>query len=135
MEVLCPCCSGERYTHCCKILHDGGYAKDARELMRSRYSAYALHLPKYIIRTTHPNNPNYQDNLLAWEQEIMEYCSRTEFHQLEILEFDNSLPESHVTFIAHLEQEHLNRKMTEKSSFQMVGPQWLYRDAEYVNFE
>lgn len=51
----CPCGSGAGYATCCEPLHDG--ARDtatAEELMRSRYTAYAMGLADYLFRTWHP---------------------------------------------------------------------------------
>lgn len=47
----CPCGSGYCYEQCCAIYHSGGDAPSAELLMRSRYSAYALGLEAYLLRT------------------------------------------------------------------------------------
>ena len=52
--LKCPCGSQDSYKNCCKPLHRGEPAKSAVQLMRSRYSAYALSLPDYIIATPSP---------------------------------------------------------------------------------
>lgn len=51
----CPCGSGLRYVSCCQLLHHGQSAKSAEALMRSRYSAYVLHLEPYLLATWHPD--------------------------------------------------------------------------------
>lgn len=51
----CPCESGKSYQACCEPLHLGQPAKTAEALMRSRYSAYVLHLENYLLRTWHPS--------------------------------------------------------------------------------
>ena len=39
----CPCCSGTPYADCCEpVIRGRRQAATAAELMRSRYSAYAL---------------------------------------------------------------------------------------------
>ena len=50
----CHCESGKSYQACCEPLHLGQPAKTAEALMRSRYSAYVLHLEDYLLRTWHP---------------------------------------------------------------------------------
>lgn len=50
----CPCGIG-RYDQHCGPLHAGTPAADAEALMRSRYSAYALGLPDYLLSTWHPS--------------------------------------------------------------------------------
>jgi SEC-C motif-containing protein len=42
------------YSACCEPFHDGQAATTAEQLMRSRYSAYALGRTDYVFRTWHP---------------------------------------------------------------------------------
>ena len=54
----CPCSSGKPYNECCGPLLDRSTtAKTAKQLMRSRYSAYALggH-GDYLLETWHPDS-------------------------------------------------------------------------------
>lgn len=51
----CPCGVGARYRDCCGRLHRGeGSAETAGELMRSRFSAFAVEDEAYLLRTWHP---------------------------------------------------------------------------------
>jgi SEC-C motif domain protein len=51
----CPCGSGLPLGECCGRLHDGSAAAaTAEQLMRSRYSAFALGVPGYLLETWHP---------------------------------------------------------------------------------
>lgn len=51
----CPCGTGLRYDLCCGRLHRGAaIAETPVELMRSRYSAYALGHLDYVLATWHP---------------------------------------------------------------------------------
>ena len=51
----CPCGSGTAYDGCCGRLHRGAaQALTAEELMRSRYSAYAVTDADHLFRTWHP---------------------------------------------------------------------------------
>jgi SEC-C motif-containing protein len=51
----CPCGTGESFARCCLPLHAGErQAETAEELMRSRYSAYAVGDLDYVWRTWHP---------------------------------------------------------------------------------
>lgn len=132
--MLCPCNSGKNYNNCCKTLHDGVFPESALSLMRSRYSAYALHKPEYIIHTTHPDNPNYKKNYSQWVQEILHFCQNTQFQKLDILEVIEGVDESYVTFNAHLLQNNQEKKLIEKSYFVKYGKQWLYKDAITINW-
>jgi SEC-C motif domain protein len=50
----CPCGSGLTYAECCGPLHDGTRtAATAEQLMRSRYSAFAVGDPAYLLATWH----------------------------------------------------------------------------------
>jgi SEC-C motif-containing protein len=91
--------------------------------MRSRYSAYALHLVEYIINTTHAN---LHEPLPYWRESISFFCSHTFFKNLEILEEECGFPFSTVTFKATLLQEGQIVILTEKSTFISIENNWLY---------
>jgi SEC-C motif-containing protein len=94
--------------------------------MRSRYSAYALCLADYIIRTTHPDNPQYCKDFGVWKQEILKFSKGTIFKGLKILEFVDGPSSATVTFTAILEQRGQDASFTEKSGFLKVGRSWVY---------
>ena len=51
----CPCGTGLPYAECCGRLHDGtAAAGTAEQLMRSRYSAFAIGDAAYLLATWHP---------------------------------------------------------------------------------
>lgn len=124
MEKLCPCCSGKKYDECCKPYHDGALPPTALALMRSRYSAYALHKTDYIIHTTHPKSRYFEKDRKQWELGIREFSRTTEFVKLEIIE----AKEDTVKFAAHLKQENRTFILEEKSHFQKIDGKWLYLD-------
>lgn len=49
----CPCGMGLGYAECCGPLHAGTPAATAEQLMRSRYSAFAVGDPAYLLATWH----------------------------------------------------------------------------------
>lgn len=49
----CPCSSGLPYKDCCEPLHTGTPAASPEALMRSRYTAFALNLNHYLLRSWH----------------------------------------------------------------------------------
>lgn len=52
----CPCLSGDNYAECCGRFHAGTFhAPTAELLMRSRYAAYAVGEPAYLLATWHPS--------------------------------------------------------------------------------
>ncbi|GAB96368.1 SEC-C motif-containing protein [Kineosphaera limosa] len=51
----CPCGAPATYDACCGPLHRGAeHADTAEQLMRSRYSAFAVGESDYLLRTWHP---------------------------------------------------------------------------------
>lgn len=96
--------------------------------MRSRYTAYAYSLAPYLMATTHPLNPYFQKDKKSWSKEILSFTKKTTFEGLDILEFIEGEEVSYVTFYAHLKQNGSDVSFKEKSSFEKVAGQWLYRD-------
>ncbi len=129
----CPCGSGASYATCCKPFHDGLPAGNALQLMRSRYSAYALNLIDYIIKTTHPKNPQYSEDLLHWAKEIEEFSLQTGFKKLTILEFKDGASTATVTFVVDLVQNEQHRTYTEKSTFEKIEGRWLYLNGVMID--
>jgi SEC-C motif domain protein len=67
MDRPCPCGSGQSYAECCGRAHDGRPPATAEELMRSRYSAFALGKTDYLLRSWHPSTrPRRVDTDLRW---------------------------------------------------------------------
>ncbi len=118
----CPCGSRVKYKKCCAIYHKGALPKTALELMKSRYTAYAVGDASYIIKTTHPNNPDYSEDRKAWKESIELFSKETEFLGLEIVEFIEADEEAFVTFKAKLS----SGDMEEKSRFLKVNGRWFY---------
>lgn len=128
MDKKCICCSGQSYAECCQKFHRGAFPGNALELMRSRYSAYALNLADYIILTTDPQGKNFQLDRELSRKSIQHFSKHTQFKSLEIIEFIDGVNEAFVTFTAHLEQGGKPFDLHEKSRFVKVGPQWLYSE-------
>lgn len=124
----CPCCSGKEYEECCKLLHKGELPKNALELMRSRYSAYALNLPDYIVETTHPASPEYSENKFSWKREISLFSQHHTFHKLVIHDFKEKAPFASVTFTAFNSAGEQDYTYSEISYFENYQGRWLYRN-------
>ncbi len=123
----CPCGSKIKYKKCCAIYHKGALPKTALLLMKSRYCAYAIGESNYIIKTTHPNNPDYSEYKQVWKASIDDFSNATEFLGLEIVEFIDGEHEAFVTFRAKLSSGDL----VEKSRFLNVDGHWLYVSGEF----
>jgi len=123
----CPCGSKMKYKRCCQKYHQGAEPKDALVLMKSRYVAYVVGDAKYIIKTTHPQNPDYHDNFVAWEKSIEVFSQQSDFLRLEIEEFTEELDCAYVTFKAIL----IDSILHERSKFTQIGKRWYYLDAVF----
>ena len=92
--------------------------------MRSRYSAYALKLADYIIKTTDTDGPHYEKDLSKWKKSILEF-GKLQFTGLEILDAEGDK----VTFKAHLKQDGQDASFIEKSLFTLKDGWWYYTRA------
>ncbi len=101
--------------------------------MRSRFSAYATGRTEYIQATTDPSGPHWQDDATAWQRELHDFCTRTRFLGLRILEAPP--PEGDhgvVAFYATLERDGQDVSFGERSRFLCRGGRWLYVDGERI---
>ncbi|MCB1119317.1 MAG: zinc chelation protein SecC [Chlamydiia bacterium] len=119
MPKHCPCHSNKLYKACCQPFHEGALPQTALQLMRSRYSAYALNLPDYILATTHPDSPQ------PTKESLIHFSTTTTFAGLTILDST----ETTVTFHAHLLQQNRDASFTEKSHFEKLHGRWYYHSA------
>ena len=130
---ICPCGSLKKYKKCCKPFHDKiTFPKTALELMKSRFSAFAVLIADYIIFTTHENNSDYISDLKSWNQDIMNFSKNTRFERLEILDFIEGEVESFVTFKATLFQDNTDISFIEKSRFLKAEGIWKYVDGQFI---
>lgn len=127
-SAQCPCYSNNKYKKCCQPYHKGANASNALLLMRSRYSAFALHLGEYIVATTHQNNQDYTKDTKEWLESIEQFCDNTSFTGLEIMEFTDARSEAFVKFKAKLG----DISFVEKSRFLIENGKWLYESGEFI---
>jgi len=120
----CPCGSGVPYDGCCGPLHDNrAQATTAEQLMRSRYSAYALGRLDHVFRTWHPaTRPTEVEPVpgLTWTG-LTVRC--TELGQPGdddgIVEYDAAYRTAAGPGVQH-----------ERSHFARRAGRWLYRDGD-----
>ena len=113
----CPCCSGNNYSECCQLLHNGTKADSPEQLMRSRYSAFALGKVDYLLETS---SEQLRKTLTA--QELQQTCSAFEFISLEIVLAEDDT----VEFIANLLMETELNPLHETSRFIQQEGSWKY---------
>ena len=119
---LCPCGTGSNYGVCCGRLHSGAVqARTAEELMRSRYSAYALGNLDHVFRTWHPKT----------RPADVSPVDGLAFVGLEVLEIVAGGPEDDigvVEFRARLRGPDGLSEFHERSRFSRRAGQWMYVD-------
>jgi SEC-C motif-containing protein len=122
--MLCLCKSGSLYSDCCKSLLLGQKkVNNCEQLMRSRYTAFALGNVSYLIMTS-------SKDLLTTlnEEDLIETCNNFQFVNLEVLNFKKidsiqdksnevSQNKDTVEFIAHLLSGNEYHKIHERSQF------------------
>ena len=118
----CPCGSGAAYAGCCGRLHQGEAATSAEQLMRSRYSAFALGRSDYLLRTWHPRTrPTALD------------ASGPRWLGLEVLRTEAGGPDDDtgvVEFRARFAGPYGEGSLHETSRFERRGDRWVYVDGD-----
>lgn len=122
----CPCGSGENYGDCCGPLHTGERAAaTAEQLMRSRFSAFAIGDPAYLLATWHPGTRPEKLDLDPGQRWI----------RLDILAITDGSPfhdSGTVEFRAHYRHEGGRGTMHELSMFTREEGRWYYLRAASV---
>jgi len=119
----CPCLSGQTYGECCGRFHAGdAFAPTAEQLMRSRYSAFALGNTDYLLTTWHPNT----------RPESLELDGGQQWVRLDIVRTIKGGPlDVHgvVEFVAHYREDGERHRQRETSRFSKVDRRWYYLDS------
>ena len=126
LSTPCPCGTGPAYDGCCGRLHRGAAeAETAEELMRSRYSAYAMGDADHVFRTWHPRT----------RPERIDLEPATTWTGLRILatEAGGSDDESGVVeFAAAWTHNGVDGVLRERSRFERRAGRWVYVDGDVV---
>lgn len=127
----CPCGSGKRYRTCCGRFHRGdAVAETPVELMRSRYAAYAKEEVDYVVETTDPNGPVWQEPLAQWRADIRRFGRDTEFVGVDILDTSVDGDRAEVEFRAKLRSDGRDTSFVERSEFVRREGRWFYWGGE-----
>ncbi|NQX28779.1 SEC-C domain-containing protein [Microbacteriaceae bacterium VKM Ac-2854] len=118
----CPCGSKLRYSECCRPAHTGEQPSlTAERLMRSRYSAYALHFEPYLLASWHPTTRPAEiefDDDFTWRRlQIVDVAKGGEADDEGIVEFRAAYRTSEGVGLLH-----------ERSAFLREGERWFYLD-------
>ena len=93
--MKCPCTSGKDFAGCCEpILEQQQKAVTAEQLMRSRYTAYALGKVDWIIDSQSPDGRQFVDRA-ATEQ----WSKRATWHRMEVVDVKDGGPDDTEGFV------------------------------------
>ena len=125
MEKNCLCGSNLAYDQCCKLLHSNQKrASSAVELMRSRFTAYALQNIDYLLATWDASS---QPKAIDFSNE------NNEWTRLEIISTKKGLSKDSkgiVEFKAYFIQDGELKVMSEISRFIKKQTNWFYLDGK-----
>lgn len=121
--MRCPCLRGLAYAECCEPLHRGDTtAPTAEQLMRSRFSAFAVGDPDYLLATWHPST----------RPETLELDPAVRWYRLDILDRAAGGPldaRGEVEFEAFWRSPDDRGSQRERSRFVREGGRWFYVDS------
>ena len=121
--MRCPCLSGLPYDECCSPLHRGeSSAPTAEQLMRSRFSAFAVGDADYLLATWHPST---RPAILALDAD-------RRWYRLDILDRTAGGPldtRGTVEFEAFWRSTETQGSQRESSEFVREDGQWFYVSA------
>lgn len=116
----CPCGLPQNYSDCCGSLHNGAKATTPEQLMRSRFSAFALGLTDYLLATWHPRT-----------RPRLDLSDNPEWVKLEVLETRERADNGFVHFRAFYRVDGELGILEEKSDFVRENGIWFYVKGDY----
>jgi SEC-C motif domain protein len=129
----CPCFSGLRYGVCCAPMHRGELeAASPEALMRSRYSAFALGLGVYLVKTLASDHPDRAHDETALARELSRAKERQRFLGLTIVSARDEGETGEVTFHARIFERGKDISFSERSTFRREGGAWRYAGGEIL---
>ncbi|BBZ34239.1 YchJ family protein [Mycolicibacterium confluentis] len=123
----CPCGSEEAFGRCCLPLHLGDReAESAEQLMRARYSAYAVGDLDYVWRTWHPRTRPPESHPVDGLQWL----------GLSVLDTAEGKPgdeQGEVEFVARHRIDGQDGALHERSRFVVRARRWCYVDGDELS--
>ena len=120
-QTACPCGSGHTYINCCEPLHlQQSVAATPEQLMRSRYSAFALGNAAYLRQTWHHST-----------RPELTLENNPEWLKLQVVSSSATGNRGFVHFRAFYRDGEDLQMLDEKSRFVCERGQWFYLDGDY----
>ncbi len=128
MSQACPCGSALPYWECCERFHSHTSSpRTAEQLMRARYSAFALSDGHYLLETWHPDTVPRKivlDESIEWTGlEVRNVSGGSAFENVGTVEFV-------AHFIHHKRRRDVPGKLHETSRFVSEDMVWSYYDGQ-----
>ncbi len=101
--------------------------------MRSRYSAFALGLGGYLVKTLASDHAERAHDEVALARELSRARERQRFLGLTILSARDDGATGEVTFHARIFERGQDRSFTERSTFRREGGAWRYEGGEILS--
>jgi SEC-C motif-containing protein len=136
----CVCGSKLRYNKCCGKLHQDANAyatATASQVVRARYTGYSKRVIDFVIASTHPLNPSFEQDISHWKKTMEEDCfDNFELTKCEILEESYSGEGTDEQATVRFRTQMTQRDTEERSAFIETSTferdpksgAWLYRD-------
>lgn len=120
----CYCGNPKPFESCCKPFIQGfKFPKFPEELMRSRYSAYAIQKADYLLATTHISQRKYYS-----VSKILEWAKENSWIKLEVLNAKDCIVEFKAYYLDENGEAQVHH---EKSTFQLENEKWFYVDGDF----
>jgi SEC-C motif domain protein len=127
----CHCGAVLSFEKCCEpyILKESS-PETAEQLMRSRYSAFAVGAVDYIYETHHPSKRSEvsKDEIMSWSQE-------STWNGLEVIESSAGQKKDEkgvVEFVARYSTNNQKYSHHEQASFQKIDGNWFFVDGKII---
>lgn len=131
MSELCPCGSGKPKADCCGPILDGARKPaTAEQLMRARYSAYAVADIDFLYNTSGPDVQREFD-----PESSRRWAEGSEWKGMEVIATEGgaeSDSEGTVEFVARYSVNGTDFEHHERSTFQRLDGDWKFIDGELV---
>ena len=135
----CGCNSGASYRQCCGFLHQSLSVNSnditPEQVLRARFTAHKYALPKFIIESSHPKNPDYiyhieearatrSSGIKRWSRDIVAMSALYSFEGIEIVNVSIEGDVCNIIFRTLLREKHDNTNflpIEENAVFLRVG--------------
>lgn len=128
---ICPCSSGLELAQCCQPFVRGkSQPATAEQLLRSRYTAFALGEIDYVLATHHTRTRHE-----VKREEIEDWSRNSEWLGLKIVQTEAgqaSDTQGTILFCAQYKQGDESHDHWEQSYFEKEGGEWRFLDAKGV---